>query len=78
VYAAHRLGFSDLLRLLPDRPPGALDCPRCGGSGWLCPPSPAGRQGVVCEDHCGGLGWLPGPNTAPRAAATGGNVGDDA
>jgi hypothetical protein len=60
VYAANRFDFPELLRILPDRPLDAIDCPRCGGSGWLLLPSFTGAPGVVCEDSCGGLGWLAG------------------
>lgn len=69
VHAAASLGFPDLLRVLPERPAHAVDCPRCGGSGWLCR-SANGRSGVVCEEHCGGLGWLPGANAEPGDVVT--------
>src|SRR5262245_33210624 len=39
VYTARRFDFPELLRILPQRPPAAFDCPRCGGSGWLRFPS---------------------------------------
>jgi hypothetical protein len=58
VYPANRWDFPELLRILPDRPPHAIDCPRCAESGWLRLPFFAGGRGVVCEDLCGGLGWL--------------------
>ena len=48
------LGF-----LLPARPPDAVPCPSCGGSGRIL--LPAGREWLadrlVCS--CGGLGWIP-------------------
>jgi hypothetical protein len=51
-------GVPELRRLLPERPPGAVDCPDCKGSGWLRWPSADGRErSVVCE-RCGALGWL--------------------
>jgi len=72
VYAAHHFGLPDLLRILPARPRDAVDCPKCGGSGWLRRPPSDGQWGVVCEDVCGGLGWLPAPNAeqGPKDVAT--------
>jgi hypothetical protein len=50
--------FPELLRLLPERPSGALDCPDCRGVGWLFFPTSDGRQCKVVCRGCGALGWL--------------------
>jgi hypothetical protein len=72
VYAADHFGLPDLLRILPARPRDAVDCPKCGGSGWLLRPPGNGQWGVVCEDVCCGLGWLAAPNAVqgPKNVAT--------
>lgn len=55
----------DLRCLVPPRPPDAIDCPDCGGTGRM--PFPAGSEHladrVVCS--CGGIGWLPA-TSGPR------------
>src|SRR5258708_7175352 len=43
-----RKRIPEVAELLPSRPPGAEDCPRCKGTGRIF-------QEVVCMD-CGGLG----------------------
>jgi hypothetical protein len=43
----------ELAAWLPARPPGAVDCPRCCGSGCLPPP----WSQIKCSE-CGGLGWV--------------------
>jgi hypothetical protein len=48
----------ELLRLLPERPLGAVDCPDCKGSGWLRWPSTEDRKRSVVCPRCGALGWL--------------------
>lgn len=58
VIGAMILDCPELLRILPERPADAIDCPKCGGSGWLIR-SPDGRRGVACGEVCGGLGWIP-------------------
>jgi len=46
-----RKRIPEVAELLPSRPPGAADCPRCKGTGRII-------QEVVCMD-CGALGWVP-------------------
>jgi hypothetical protein len=54
---AHK--YAQLAPLLPQRPPDAAACERCGGSGTL--PLPR----LICE--CGGLGWVvPGEDRSER------------
>jgi len=48
VIAGRRI--PELVALLPARPPGAVDCSRCRGSGEIV-------NGVACMD-CGALGWV--------------------
>jgi hypothetical protein len=49
----------ELQFLVPLKPPDALDCPDCRGTGRL--PFPPGSEHIaerlVC--YCGGIGWLP-------------------
>jgi hypothetical protein len=60
VVGADIWDFPELLWLLPERPPDAVDCPVCDGLGYVFPSSPDGRQyKIVCRDRCGGLGWVP-------------------
>lgn len=54
VAARHRPA---LRTWLPTRPSTALDCMRCGGSGWM------GEGGPGCH-FCWGLGWIPEPDDA--------------
>jgi hypothetical protein len=42
--------YPELLPLLPERPPTAITCDRCGGSGGI------GDASFIC--HCGGIGWI--------------------
>ena len=51
--------YPALQKLVPKRPPDAVDCSYCGGKGVL--PAPA-KESWMCV--CGGLGWLP-PHTKP-------------
>jgi hypothetical protein len=44
----------ELAAWLPIRPPCAVDCGPCRGSGWLPPSLPR----VLCPE-CNGMGWLP-------------------
>jgi uncharacterized protein (TIGR02996 family) len=44
--------YPELRLLLPPRPAGSRECPRCQGAG-----APPGFPSLVC--YCGGLGWLP-------------------
>ena len=53
VIASERM--PDVRSLLPTRPPNAINCSRCSGSGWFI-----GK--VVCPD-CDGLGWIAAPAT---------------
>src|SRR4051812_35356675 len=39
--------FPELFRLLPPRPPNAIDCPQCKGKGVLFPLNAAGEDGWV-------------------------------
>ena len=51
--------YPELTVLIPDRPPGAIDCEPCGGSGEI-----GVLPTVICE--CGGVGWrLPGEPSEP-------------
>jgi hypothetical protein len=43
----------ELAEWLPDRPPDAVTCGQCGGSGRLNPPGPW----IQCPE-CAGLGWV--------------------
>jgi hypothetical protein len=49
----------DLSFLMPSRPPNAIDCPDCRGTGKIAfPPSYKDlADSVLC--YCGGIGWLP-------------------
>ena len=51
--------------LLPPKPPNAIDCPDCQGTGRL--PFPPGSEHLaerlVC--YCGGIGWLPPASSKP-------------
>jgi hypothetical protein len=62
VLGAHGFAFPELLLLLPQRPPNAVDCPVCGGAGALFgPPTADGKKSehwLVCSDRCGGVGWI--------------------
>ena len=52
--------YSELAPLIPNRPPEALDCDSCKGTGRI-----EGLPRVVC--NCGGLGWiLPGEQQGPH------------
>jgi hypothetical protein len=54
--------FPWLEELLPRRPPGAVACPDCGGSGVRVPAREASRPsggGHFCE-RCQCLGWIGG------------------
>jgi len=53
VIASERM--PELRSMLPTRPPNAVGCTRCSGSGWFI-----GK--VVCPD-CDGLGWIAAPAT---------------
>jgi len=58
TYHRAALNYPLLAPLVPRRPPDAVVCSHCGGSGRFSglPDQLADR--VVC--NCGGLGWLPG------------------
>jgi hypothetical protein len=59
VVGADVWGFPDLLRLLPARPPGAVDCVVCKGAGWVFAKDAEGKNlKLLCWDRCGGLGWV--------------------
>jgi hypothetical protein len=59
VVGADVIACPELLRLLPNRPLTAINCPSCGGAGWHFLRSADGGQGkMVCWDVCGGLGWV--------------------
>jgi hypothetical protein len=47
------LGF-----LMPERPPGAVDCPHCGGRGKIPFPPPKEHLAEIVICYCGGVGWL--------------------
>ena len=47
------IGFPNLAGLMPARPPTAIDCPDCGGTGSLGPRFP---DAIICS--CCGTGWL--------------------
>src|SRR5262245_53204998 len=47
VVGADVFDFPELLRLLPERPPAAVDRPSCAGAGWFFFSSADGRQGKV-------------------------------
>ena len=52
--------FPWLEELLPRRPPGAVACPECGGSGARRPAGESSRPsggGLLCE-RCNCLGWI--------------------
>jgi hypothetical protein len=61
VAGAHKTGVTRLLDLLPKRPPDAIDCRECDGSGWF---NSHGQLvdvngqpfSFVCT-ACAGLGW---------------------
>jgi hypothetical protein len=55
-----------LASLVPRRPPDAVVCSHCGGSGRLAGVPDRIAESVVC--YCGGLGWLPGKYTASPSA----------
>jgi hypothetical protein len=58
VVGAKVWNVPELLRLLPIRPPNAIDCVQCKGTGWVSWIDAKGKEGrVVCWDRCGGLGW---------------------
>ena len=48
--------FPDLIKLKPEKGPGAKTCSSCGGTGKFKASLPA-YENIVCQ--CGGLGWLP-------------------
>ena len=48
--------YAELAPLIPERPPAALECHFCAGSG-LALGIESGIESLVC--YCGGLGWLP-------------------
>jgi hypothetical protein len=45
--------YSDLTRLVPERPQNAIECQYCEGEGEI------EYQGVEIVCYCGGLGWIP-------------------
>ena len=47
--------YPEIQALVVTRPPDAIDCPHCGGTGQL--PALAPFKNVRC--YCGGLGWVP-------------------
>jgi hypothetical protein len=49
----------ELKKLLPQRPPNAPDCGRCGGRGEILVSRQAegDDRGIICPD-CGALGWI--------------------
>jgi hypothetical protein len=49
--------YPELLTLLPSRPPEAIDCPRCEGTGVL-ELSLENRALRNVECYCSGAGWL--------------------
>jgi hypothetical protein len=51
-----------LASIVPRRPPDAVLCAQCGGSGRCAGVPDRVAQSVVC--YCGGLGWLPGKYAA--------------
>ena len=55
--------YPELSVLIPSRPPDALECPYCKGTGTVAdlPADFKFREYIVC--YCGGLGWLPGPES---------------
>jgi len=55
----------DLGFLTPVRPPDAIECPDCRGTGRLTFPEEHQHLAdkIICS--CGGLGWLPAPSAGP-------------
>lgn len=49
--------YPELASLLPNRPPNAVPCISCGGTGEPTDIPPHLQNAVVC--YCGGAGWLP-------------------
>ena len=49
-----------LREMLPARPPAALSCAQCGGTGWQ-------ERIFICQT-CSGLGWLQAELTTPVTA----------
>ena len=47
--------YPELKQLVPDRPPGAPDCPYCEGRGKV---DILGVEPDTIVCYCGGLGWL--------------------
>src|SRR5262245_38440669 len=47
--------YPELLSFLPVRPPSALTCERCQGSGWMALDDQGGK--IRCGD-CRALGWV--------------------
>ena len=70
AYHQAALKHPRLAPLVPSRPPDAVVCSCCGGSGRCNGLPDRLADSVVC--YCGGLGWLPRKHAQPGAAADGG------
>jgi hypothetical protein len=60
VYHRAALKYPALAPLVPRRPPDAMVCSHCGGSGRCSGLPDRLAESVTC--YCGGLGWLPASN----------------
>ena len=49
--------YPELAFLRPRRPPDAVPCPGCGGTGVVQLDGQVAPPNVIC--YCGGLGWVP-------------------
>jgi hypothetical protein len=55
----------DLVFLAPARPPDAIECPDCRGTGRLILPEGHEHLADTLVCKCGGLGWLPASSASP-------------
>ncbi len=51
--------YPELISLVPSRPPDALICSDCAGTGVNPITAHPGFENIICR--CGGAGWLPAP-----------------
>jgi len=58
VVGASKTGVTDLLKLLPPRPPDAIDCSACGTTGWTDLVDADGKPFQIVCHKCAGLGWM--------------------
>jgi len=66
AYHQASLKYPQLAPLVPRRPPDAVVCSYCGGSGRCSGFPDRLADSVVC--YCGGLGWLSSKTVEPSAA----------